>query len=335
MRSAIIVVVSVILLGILGPALLFTVDETQFVLITRFGDVRRVMTSPGLKAKVPFIDTVVKLDKRLLRVDVPVASMPDVDNQFLDIDAYTRYRIVDPRKFREKLVTEINAASRISQIVIGELRAEIGRKTQSEIIGGLREVGEQGLAVTDEEGRVVVVAGVTEEGVPTREDITRAVRNRADARVKSPENDFGIEIVDVKVKRADFPGAIEENVFQRMRTERSVQAQRLRAQGEEEFLSRTADVNRRVEIISAEADETSNQLRGEGVGEAIRILAEALERDPELFGFLRSLEAYRVFLNEQTTLVLSPDSDLFQYLQSPRPPAGSRATPEPTPTPAP
>lgn len=318
MRLAIAAVVLVLLTAIFGPQFFFTVDETQHVVITRFGEVRRIISSPGLNIKVPFIDTVNTLDKRLLRVDVPVASMPDVENQFLQIDAYARYRITDPRKFLEKLRSEETAASRIGAIVVAELRATIGQQTQPQIIGG-RLLG-------IEEDRTLVEP-LLEDGIPSREAITRAVLAGANSTVNSPANDFGVEIVDVQIKRADFPLATEENIFNRMRSERAVQADRLRAEGQLEFLTRTADVDRQVEIISAEADEESSRLRGEGEGEAIRILAEALEKDPEFFAFLRSLEAYALFLRGQTTLVVPASSDLFQYLQSPDAPAAP--TPEP------
>jgi len=315
MRTIVVSVVLIILLGILGPQFLYTVDETQFVVITRFGEVREVRTSPGLKTKLPFIDTVNKLDKRLLRVDVPPASMPDVENQFLDLDAYVRYRITNPRRFRETLLNEDNAGRRVGDIVISELRAEIGGRVRNEIIGGLILVDDSGTAIKTDDGRSIVTPQKDTNGADTREAITQAVRERSDARVQT--QDFGIQIIDVRIKRADFPAATQENVFTRMRTERDVQAQRLRAEGEEEFLTKTADVNRRTEIIRAEADERGSRLRGEGEGEAIGILAEALGQDPEFFSFLRSLEAYKTFLGSQTTAVLSADSDLFKFLQSP------------------
>lgn len=307
MKVIIPVIVFLVAALILVPQVLFTVDETQSVIITRFGEVRRVIDTPGLNTKSPFIDAVSVLDKRLLRVDVPPSSMPDVENQFLDIDAYVRYRIVDPRSFREVLLNEISAGARISNLVIAELRSEIGRSNRSQIIGGKPSLDGTGLAIVE--------PLLDESGEFTREAITRRVRERADARVK--EQRFGVEIVDVRIKRADFPAATEENVLTRMRTERDVQAQRLRAEGEEVFLTLTADVIRRVEVIGAEADETSSKLRGEGEGEAIRILADALEQDPELFSFLRSLEAYKLFLQDNSTLVLNADSALFKFLQDP------------------
>ena len=288
---------------------LYTVDQTESVVITRFGQIIHVGTSPGLKVKVPFIDVVNTLDNRVLRIDVTPTSMPDVDNQFLEVDAYVRYQITDPRKFIEKLRDEITASSRIGQIVIAALRNEVGLSDQEHIIGGK--------LVGIEEDRTIVEALLDERGVPTRVAIVEAARDEANLTVNAPENDFGIRIVDVRIKRADFPEATEENIFNRMRSERQVQGDRLRAQGEQQFRTTVADVDRKVEIILADADKQSNELRGEGEGEAIRILAEALERDPDLFAFRRSLQAYKTFLGSNTTVVLSADSDLFAFLQQP------------------
>jgi len=255
---------------------------------------------------VPFIDAANVLDKRILRVDVPPAGFPDIESQFLDIDAYVRYRITEPRSFREVLTNEISAGARISNLVVAALRTEVGQRQREQIIGG------NPIDLADGTQRV---EPILENGLAAREELTRNVRNMVDVRAK--EQAFGVEIVDVRIKRADFPDSIVETVFTRMRSEREIQANALRAAGEEQYLTKTADVNRRVEIIAAEADETANELRGQGEAEAIRILAEALEQDPDLFAFRRSLEAYRTFLGEQTTLVLASDSELFRFLQGP------------------
>ena len=309
MRALILLGVFLVAVFVGVNQVLFTVDQTQFVVITRFGEIIQVYASPGLKVKVPFIDTVNRLDNRVLRIDVPPTSMPDVDNQFLEMDAYVRYQITDPRKFIQTLRNEVSAASTIGQIVIAALRNEVGLSTQPEIIGGRL------LAI--QEDRTVVEPLLTADGIPTRLAIVTSARLSANTAVNAPENDFGIVIVDVRIKRADFPETTEENIFSRMRSERQVQADRLRAEGEQDFRTRTADVDRRVEIIAADADKQSDELRGEGEGEAIRILAEALEQDPGLFAFRRSLEAYKTFLRGQTTVILSADSDLFKFLQQP------------------
>jgi membrane protease subunit HflC len=299
----------IVVVVIVGSQALFVVDQTQFGVVTRFGEIQRTISQPGLKVKAPFIESVSRFDKRLLRIDVPAESMPDRDQQFLEIDAYVRYRINDPRKFLERLRDEFTAADRIGRIVISELRRVVAGSDRTEIIGGI--------AQSQEDGTLIVIPNRTSEGVETREDLTRQVLEGSNAVVGSTENDFGIDIIDVRIKAADFPGTVEQTVFNRMRTERDVQAQRLRAEGAELNLTITTDVDRQVTIVLAEADRTANRLRGEGEAEAIRILAEALEEDPEFFAFRRSLEAYTNFLTEKSTIVLSSQNDLFQYLESP------------------
>ena len=300
-----VVVLLAVMAQAVGFGLLYTVDQTEYVVITQFGAVQREVKSPGLQFKSP-IETVVRFDRRLLRIDVPVASMPDRDSQFLEIDAYVRYRITRPRTFLENLENESTASLRISNLAISAIRDEVGLRDRKDIIGG-------GDPITLADGSIIVEPRLTEDGVASREAMMQIVledvRERAEA--------FGIEILDVRIKRADFPSAVENSVFQRMRTERAVQAQRLRAEGEEEYLTKTADVNRRVRIIAADAGRDANILQGEGEAQAIQILADALEQNPEFFAFRRSLEAYGNFMKAGTTLVLSADSDLFRYLQSP------------------
>lgn len=290
-----------------GFGVLYTVDETEFVVITQFGQVQRPITTPGLKFKSP-VETVVRFDKRLLRIDVPVASMPDRESQFLEIDAYIRYRISDPQTFLETLRDETTAGSRIGNLAIAAIRAEVGVRDREDIIGG--EPDKQS------DGTILVQPRMAENGDYSREAMMKLVLLSIS---DIAENDFGVEIEDVRIKRADFPAAAESSVFDRMRSERSVQAQRLRAQGEEEYLTLTAAVNKQVVVIVAEADRDANVLRGQGEGEAVKILAQALEKDEEFFAFRRSLEAYGKALNSDTTVVLSADSSFFQYFEGPLP----------------
>ena len=166
--AVLVAVSSLAVIGWLGAQALYTVDQTQFVVVARLGEIIEVHRSPGLNLKVPFIDTVYRLDNRVLSIDVPPTSMPDVDGQFLLIDADVRYQITDPRKFIERLRDEMTASSRIRQIVIAELRNEVGLSTQAEIIGER-------------------LSGIEE-----------AARANAAARVNAPENDFGIKIVEVR-----------------------------------------------------------------------------------------------------------------------------------------
>ena len=299
------IVILIVAAFVLIPQAFYKVDETEHIVLTRFGEIRGIQSSPGLKMKVPFIDVANVLDKRLLRVDVPRAGFPDIQSQFLDIDAYVRYRITDPRSFREVLSNEVTAGDRISNLVVAALREEVGMRDREEIIGG------NPIDLADGTQKV---EPIVQNGVFAREELTRKVRDVADARAK--EQAFGISIVDVHIKRAEFPDSIVGTVFTRMRSEREIQANALRAQGEEQYLTKTADVDRRVEIIGAQADEKANRLRGEGEGQAIFILAEALEQDPEFFAFRRSLQAYSKILNDSTTLVLPADADLFKFLLS-------------------
>jgi membrane protease subunit HflC len=289
----------------------YKVDETDLVLVTQFGSIQSTETEPGLHFKTPFVQSVTRLEKRVLRVDVQPASFPDRDSQFLEIDAYVRYQIRPDNagitSFREALINETGAMSVISQIVVAALRDEVGSRLREEIIGGQISVN------TD--GTRTVSPITTVDGQAAREALTQTVTEAVQRRADNQR--FGINIIDVRIKRADFPDSIVESVYTRMRSERTVQADRLRAEGEEEFLTKTADVDRQTEVISATADETSSRLRGEGEAEAIRILAEALEQDPGLFSFRRSLQAYAAFLGDRTTLVLSANSPLFQFLQDP------------------
>ena len=302
MRTAIIVIVVVILLAIFGPQTLYTVDETQLVVVTRFGDVRAVHASSGLKAKVPFIDSVNGFNRRLLRVDVPPSTLPDREKEFLVIDAYARYRIIDVRKFFEKLGTTERAEDRIGRIVISGLREEIGNRIKEEIIGARKE---------GPEGQEVVI------GTDTRQEILDIVRAASDKAVNSTENDFGVEVVDVRIKRADFPEAAQQNIFSRMRAERDRISREFRAEGQEERDKIEASANRDRAIILADAERQANLTRGDGEAQAIEILAGALQQDPEFYAFQRSLEAYKKFLSTNSTVILSSEAELFQFLDNP------------------
>ncbi len=302
MKTAIIVIVVVILLAIFGPQTLYTVDETQLVVVTRFGEVRDIHTTPGLKVKAPFIDSVNRFNRRLLRVDVPPSTLPDREREFLIIDAYARYRIIDVRKFFEKLETPERAEDRIGRIVISDLREEIGKRVKEEIIGARKE---------GPEGQEVVI------GTETRQEILDLVRAASDQAVKSPENDFGVEVVDVRIKRADFPEAAQQNIFGRMRAERDRISREFRAEGQEERDKIEAAANRDRTIILAEAERQANLTRGDGEAQAIEIFAGALQQDPEFYAFQRSLEAYKQFLSTNSTVILSSEAELFQFLDDP------------------
>lgn len=414
MKTLIIAGVLIIIAIIVLSQSLYKVDEKEQVLVTRFGDVKSVHRTAGLRAKVPFVDTVVRFDRRLLRIDADPESMRDSKKENLVIDSYARYRILDPVQFRKTLISEANAFSRLGDIVNSTLREQIALRTRPEIIGaraividGIPEEDEEGLAVFEStETRTSLLAEVL-EGVrlrviaseTTREvlvptnlegertfDITlpqeildadngdrdsnlktgvgasdiRLVRGPEgeldgfdlEVRLWSPatrtvtlgvqegetinegdtftiqyfvdrEESLGIEIIDVRIKRADFPESVTPSIFTRMRAERNRIATKFRAEGDEQDLEIRAEANKKREVILADADKTSNQLRGAGEAEAIRILAESLEQDPEFFAFRRSLEAYQRVLNSGTTVILSAEADLFRFLDSPGAPPGA------------
>ena len=278
------IVLFAVLALIIGPQLFYVVDEGQVAILTRFGEVKATIINPGLNVKTPFVETVTYYQKRLLIFDAPAESMLTKDKKRLIIDVYARGKIIDPKLFRETVFTEARASSRAVDIISSELRVEIAKDDQIEIIA------------------------------VNREEIMNRVRDAVSPKVRQ----FGIEVIDLRIKRADFPDTIADSVYSRMQAERKRIADRERAQGAERDAEVRADVDRQTAIIRAEAERDAQITRGEGEAESIRIFAEALQQDPEFYAFQRSLQAYRVFLTgNNTTLVLPADSELFQFLQSP------------------
>ena len=278
----------VVLIAIIGavliPQTLYIVDETQLAIVTRFGEPRVSITSPGMYVKTPFIETVRYFEKRILIFDAPPDSLLTEDKRRLVIDVYARARIFDPLLFFRTVQTESQATSRAVDIISSELRREIALDTQIEVIQ------------------------------ETREEIMIRVRDS----VRPKLLEFGIETIDVRIKRADFPETVAESVYARMQAERKRIADRERAQGAERDAEVRANVDRQAAIIRAEAERDAQIIRGEGEAEAVRIFAESLGQDPEFYAFQRSLQAYKNFLPESgTTVVLPADSSLFQFLQTP------------------
>ena len=309
MRSLIILGVLVVIGLILLRQSLYVVDETEQVIILRFNEVINTRTTPGLYVKAPFVDTVVTFDKRVLRIDATPVAMPDKEKQNLIIDSYARYKIVNPVQFRKTLQTQNNARSRLGDIVTSTLRDRVALRDRFEIIGAEPIVDEQDNPVEDDEGLPLF------EGRPTRNEILQEVL--AGVKRRTQEQDFGIEIIDVRIKRADFPESVTPSIYTRMRAERNRIATRFRAEGEEEDLKIRAVANREREVILATAEQESSQIRGDGEGEAIRILASALNLDPEFFAFRRSLEAYQKIFTNRDTIILSAEEDLFKFLGTP------------------
>ena len=311
MRNLVIAGVLVILALIVITQSLFIVQETEQVVVTRFGDVQSVHTSPGLYFKAPFVDSVINYDRRLLRIDAPPSQFLDRDINILEIDVYGRFRINDPRAFLQTLTTEENARSILAQRINSSLRAEVAERSREEIIGGDVELDESGEPVTDDEGNSRVQP--TNSRTELLQDVIMAVQ----VNLAQENPSFGVEIIDVRIKRADFPQEVAGRIFERMRSDREKISRRLRAEGEEEARTRRAAADRDVEVILAGADRDASRLRGDGEAQAISILAESLNKDPEFFSFRRSLDAYKAFLNQRTTVILSSDAPIFRFLQSP------------------
>lgn len=309
MRSLIILGVVVVIGLILLRQSLYVVDETEQVIILRFNEVINTRTDPGLYVKAPFVDTVVTFDKRVLRIDATPVAMPDKEKQNLIIDSYARYKINDPVQFRKTLQTQNNARSRLGDIVTSTLRDRVALRDRFEIIGAEPIVDDTGNPVEDDEGLPLF------EGRATRNEILQEVLDGVKRRTQA--QDFGIAIIDVRIKRADFPESVTPSIYTRMRAERNRIATRFRAEGEEEDLKIRAVANREREVILATAEQESNQIRGDGEGEAIRILASALNLDPEFFAFRRSLEAYQKIFSSRDTVILSSEEDLFKFLSTP------------------
>ena len=311
MRNLVIagVVILVALIALLTA--LYVVDETEQVVVTRFGDVQAVHTTPGLRVKAPFgVDRVITFDRRVLRIDAPPGPFLDEDINILEIDVYARYLINDPHSFLQSLNSQDNAAQVLGQRINAALRAEIAERSREEIIGGDVALDSEGNPITDDEGNSLV------NPTNTRTELLNDVLTRVQDDLSNEQPSFGVEMIDIRIKRADFPQEVAGRIFERMRSDREKIARRLRAEGEEEARIRRAQADREVEIILSQADRDAARLRGEGEAQAISILADALNRDPEFFTFRRSLDAYRQFLSTQSTMILSSDSDLFRFLQS-------------------
>ena len=339
-------IIIVIALLVIIPQTLYVVDQTQIAIVTRFGEYQKTSSNPGLKFKTPFAEQVTKFDNRLLRVDAAPASILTADKRNLVIDSYARYRIVDPLQFYKSLRNEIGASSRVGDIVNAQLRQEVALDLQEEVISEKRE--DIMHRVTNASNRIEIsredviktygsidnsaIEIFIDESLTDRERGRRASQNEIALLLSNPvpealagftityttdiKDIYGINIVDVRIKRADFPPDIETSVFQRMEAERERIASGLRAEGSQKDAEIRADVDKQVNIILESAQGTSAKLYGEAEEQAINILADALERDPEFYEFRRTLEAYEKFLDSETTIILDPNSDLLKFLMS-------------------
>jgi membrane protease subunit HflC len=273
--------VILVLLFMLGASPFFIVDVTQTAILVQLGKPVRTITHPGLQLKVPFIQDVTYFDKRLLDYDSSAQDVITQDKKTILIDNFAKWRITDPLKVYQAFQTQRSALRRLDDIIYSELRVELGRHDLSEIVS------------------------------KTRSDIMAIVTERANDKAKV----YGIEVQDVRIKRADLPEQNEKAVFARMQAERERQAKQYRAEGAEEAQKIRSEAEKDREIILAEAYKTSEELRGEGDAKAFKVYADAYRQDPRFFEFTRSMEAYRKSLSANTSFVMTPDSEFFKFLK--------------------
>lgn len=279
-----VIVVVLVAAGFLVKASLFTVHQAQQALVVQFGDPRRVISEPGLNVKIPLIQDVVYFDKRILGLDAQPEEILTTDQRRLVVDSFVRYRITNPLLFYQTVRNELGLRGRLAPSVANAFRGAFGKLDATSIISGDRPSAMQQVTTT------------------LQEDSRR----------------LGIELVDVRIKRADFPDTISQAIFRRMQTERQREANEQRATGFELAEKIRAEAERQRTVLIADARRRSEILRGEGDAERTKIFAEAANKDPEFYGFYRSLQAYTKALQQgDTTMVLSPDSEFFRYFESP------------------
>jgi membrane protease subunit HflC len=274
----------VLVLGLLitlGLSPFFVVDLTETAIVVALGKPVQTITEPGLKFKIPFYHQVTFFDKRFLDYDAPSRDVITSDKKSLVIDNFAKWRIVDPLKVFQAFQTQRGALQRLDDIVYSELRVELGRHELTEIVSANRAL------------------------------IMKLVSDRSNEKASV----YGLEVLDVRIKRADLPEQNEKAIFQRMQAERERQAKQYRAEGEEEAQKIRSEAEKDKEIILAEAYKTSQELRGEGEAAAYKNYADAYKQGPEFFEFVRSMEAYKKVFAKDTTMVLTPDSEFLKYLK--------------------
>ncbi|MBI3596624.1 MAG: protease modulator HflC [Nitrospirae bacterium] len=281
MKKWLILIGVVLIVLIIGGSPFFIVDVTQTAIVVQLGKPVRIVIEPGLQFKVPFVQNVIYFDKRLLDYDTTSQDVITQDKKTLLLDNFAKWRIKDPLKVYEAFQTQQAALGRLDDIIYSELRVELGRHDLAEIVSTARST------------------------------IMETVTARANVKAAA----YGIEVDDVRIKRADLPEQNEKAVFTRMEAEREREAKRYRSEGAEEAQKIRSEAEKEREIILAEAYKISQTAMGEGDAKAFRIYAQAYQKDVEFFEFMRTMEAYKKSLDKETTLVLSPDSEFLKYLK--------------------
>ena len=280
MKAVKFIVPAIILVGVVIFQSLFIVQEISQAIVLQFGDPKKIVTKAGLNFKLPFIQNVVYLDKRILNLDNDPEEVIAADQKRLIVDAFARFKIVDPLKFYISVGNERVARSRLSTIINSRIRGVLGTQELATLLS------------TDRARQMQIIQ----------------------SQVNEEAKNFGINIVDVRIKRADLPPANSEAIYKRMQTEREREAKEFRAQGAEIAQKIRSTADKDVTVILAQANKKSEIMKGEGDGQRNKIFANAFGRDPQFFGFYRAMQAYeKALIGGETSLVLSPDSDFFKF----------------------
>lgn len=283
-RTIVMLILAAILLLVASTGL-FTVRETQQAIVMQFGDPRRVVQEPGLHWKIPFLQQASYFDARILNLDIPAQEVIASDQKRLEVDAFARFRITQPLLTYQTVRNELGAKGRIETILVSNMREVLASEAFRTIVSG------------------------------ERASLMTQIRDTVNANAK----DFGIEIIDVRLRRVDLPEANSQKIYDRMRTEREREAEEARAEGREQAARIRAQAERERTVLLAEAERDAQRLRGEGDGAAVKIFADAYGTDVEFFEFYRTMEAYRKSLGgDGTTLVMTPDSEFLTYLKGSR-----------------
>ena len=283
-KKLISMIVFIVIIAAALATSLFTVDETEQAIVTQLGKFVREVKQPGLHFKIPLIHAEHKFEARVLEYDAAAAKIITDDKKHLVIDNYARWKITDPLKFYQTVGNEFGAQSRLDDIVFSEMREELARHSLTEIVSINRQ----------------------------------QIMDKVAEQCAQKAADYGIQIIDVRIKRADLPEEVTDSVYARMRAERQRMAKKYRSEGEEEAVMIRAQTDKEKTIMLADGYKNAEKLKGEGDAEALRIYAEAYENDPEFYSFVRTLEAYEKSLGEDTTVVLPSDSEFFRYLNPPK-----------------
>ena len=280
MRGIKFIVPALLLIGVVIFQSLFIVQEISQAIVLQFGDPKKIVTKAGLNFKLPFIQNVVYLDKRILNLDNDPEEVIAADQKRLIVDAFARFKIVDPLKFYISVGNERVARSRLSTIINSRIRGVLGTQELATLLS------------TDRARQMQIIQ----------------------SQVNEEAKNFGINIVDVRIKRADLPPANSEAIYKRMQTEREREAKEFRAQGAEIAQKIRSTADKDVTVILAQANKKSEIMKGEGDGLRNKIFADAFGRDPQFFAFYRAMQAYeKALIGGETSLVLSPDSDFFKF----------------------